>query len=246
VGTALDRLADRLTRSPLVELATRVRSHLRKTSGGITDVEAYMRSVEHLNIPIRSRSAITRRPGQPKPGEAGYTFSPRRGEMGPSPLKSSRLLAGTTETRLERRQRLQAKLVDYKTDRPLEGGEDIRKVIPGTKVKEYLDLPFLDVMHSKMGIDIDTISTEEYTKKRNDLFSEANTKDEEVPFDGLVVTQPVVNRAKARKLIGQEFKPPPYVVRYRGTNYVINGHHRVVAEALAEKKGTRARVLELS
>jgi hypothetical protein len=242
VGSALDRLADRLS---FVEFATRVRSHLRKTSGGITDVEAYLRSVEHLNIP-RSRSAMTRRSGQPKRGEAGYAFSPRRGELGPSRLPSSRLLKGTTETRLERRERLQAKLVDYKTERPLEGGEDIRKVIPGTKVKEYLDLPFLDVMHDKMGIDIDTISTDEYTKKRNDLFSGPNTKDEVVPFEGLVVTQPLVNRAKARKLIGQEFKPPPYVVRYRGTNYVINGHHRVVAEALAKKKGTRARVLELS
>ena len=242
MGVALDRLVDRLS---LVELATRVRSHLRKTSGGITDVEAYLRSVEHLHIPVRSRSAITKVPGQPKPGEVGYMGSPRRGELGPSPSKASRLLRGTTETRMERRERLQDKLVDYKTDRPLEGGEDIRQVVPGTQVKEYLDLPFLDKMHERMGINIDTSTTEEYMQKRNDLFSPANTTDKEVPFRGLVVTQPVVNREKARKLIGAEFDPPPYVVRYRGTDYVVNGHHRVVAEALDGKSGTRARVLEL-
>lgn len=150
---------------------------------------------------------------------------------------------GTTDP--QRRQRLQAKLVDYKTERPLEGGEDIRDVVPGTEVKDYLDLPFLDEMHERMGIDIDASSTEEYMQKRNDLFSPANTTDEEVPFNGLVVTQAVVNREKARKLIGAVFDPPPYVVRYRGTDYVVNGHHRVVAEALGGKSGTRARVLEL-
>lgn len=246
MGQALDRLMLKLSRpSSLVELATRVfvPHHRRMTRGGITDVHEYIRESGIRTKGRRIPSSLGR---GPRVGETGYLEAPKREVLTPSRHPASRLLKGTTETRAERRERLRKKLVDYKTERPLEGGEDIRDVIPGTEVKDYLDLPFLDAMHEKMGIDVDTVSTEEYVKKRNDLFSKENTSDREVAFDGLVVTQKMVNREKAKRLIGAEFDPPPYVVRYKGKSYVINGHHRVVAEALAEKKGTRARVLELS
>jgi hypothetical protein len=143
---------------------------------------------------------------------------------------------------------LRRKIVDYKTDRPLTGGEDIEDVIPGTEMNDYMDLPFLDELHERMGVDPSEpdVSTEDYMAARNRLFSEENTTDEMVPFEGLRVTQRMVNRDKARALIGLEFDPPPYVVRYSNHHYVINGHHRVVAEAMAGKEGTRARVLDLT
>lgn len=140
-------------------------------------------------------------------------------------------------------------LIDYKPDRPLTGPDSraISEVIPGARTVDYFDVPGVDEMHRRMGIQ-PTLSTNPkvYMEARDRLFMALPVRS--VPFSRLVYTQPRINLPEAQAITGRpgQMARPVYVIQTRDADYVMNGHHRVTASFLSESLDIKAHVLDVS
>lgn len=148
----------------------------------------------------------------------------------------------------EHQQALQEHLVDYKADRELTGPDSraIHEIIPDAKTVGYLDVPNVQAMHERMGIN-PTLQTDvkSYVDARDELFNAQPV--EHVPIQRLIFTQPRVNlpRAQALAKLPDQLNLPVQVIRQTSHDYLMNGHHRVVASALDGRVTINAHVLDL-
>ena len=144
---------------------------------------------------------------------------------------------------------LQKHLVDYKADRELEGSDakPIASVIDGAKRVGYLDVPGIDSMHRLMGVPIPSLDTdpEEYASARDRLFKAQPLT--QVPMAKLTYTQPRINKERAADLakLPDQLSKPVSVIKSGGNFYLMNGHHRVVAQHVAGMRNVPANVLDL-
>lgn len=139
-------------------------------------------------------------------------------------------------------------IADYKPERPLTGPDSRRidEVIQSAKNVGYFEVPGIAAMHKAMGVDqgIQTM-TPTYNDARKALFAKLPVT--EVPFDKMVFTQPRINLPEAQhtatavKAAGK-LKIPTDMVQSGDKYYVINGHHRVVANYLNGKHSVAAKV----
>jgi len=145
------------------------------------------------------------------------------------------------------------KMVDYLPDRPLQGGEEhgvaqIGDLLPGTKWVPYTMTPFFNMLLSLQGV-----STKDQLEKlvhtRNSLFSKLPLVQYNVNLDHIVFTQPSVNWTKIQTMMkrgfGQYDKIPAFIVRYKGEDYVIDGHHRMIARLKSGFSTIATQVLDL-
>jgi DNA topoisomerase IB len=144
---------------------------------------------------------------------------------------------------------LDARLVDFKPDRSLEGEgtSKIRDILPDVEHIAYSKVPFIDKMHELMGVkDPMTHDVADYMKRRDKLFDDQPVKN--TPYDKVAVTQARVNDARVQQLIDDPKtggKKPVQTVRYKGMTYIMNGHHRVVADLKQGAKEVESSVLTL-
>lgn len=138
----------------------------------------------------------------------------------------------------------QAAIADYKSERPLTGPDSkaIHDVIPGARSVNYFDTPGIGDLHQQMGTPGASGMSKEYEKARNDFFAKQPV--ETIPFDRLTYTQDRINvpRASALTQAPAQLDKTVFVVRNGDKNYVMNGHHRVVANYMAGNPGIRAHV----
>ena len=132
---------------------------------------------------------------------------------------------------------LHAKLVDFKKARPLTGAAavPIAGILGNARFVAYGDCPFLDALHAKMGVGANP-DTKDYVKARDALFQSLPVA--LAPLDNIVVTQENVNLDRVKEIINDPATggtKPIFVVRYEGESYIMNGHHRVVADVLLRK-----------
>lgn len=149
---------------------------------------------------------------------------------------------------------LDQRLVDYKPDRSL---SDPAKVTPivnllqahghSVRYEPYSAMPFLDEMHHEMGVsNPNKIDIKEYLAKRNEFFNKLPI--ENVPLDSIVVTQQNVNTDRVQEIRDHPETAGgkiPFMVRFAGETYFINGHHRVVADVLDNKPFINGHVWDL-
>jgi predicted ABC-type ATPase len=137
-------------------------------------------------------------------------------------------------------------LVDYKRDRPLEGPDTkpISHFIPGARHVGYLRVPGIDAMHAHMGLH-PTPSTPipQYEAARNAMFGKLPV--EQVPYHKVVFTQGRINVPYLDRLTaaGHEDKPV-FMVKHGGSYYLMNGHHRAVANYREGARVLAAHVFE--
>lgn len=145
---------------------------------------------------------------------------------------------------------LDERLVDYKPDRSLEGPgtSKIRDMLPEVEHVAYSKTPFIETMHKLMGVtDPMTHDIGDYMKKRDRLFDKQPVKT--APYDKVVVTQARVNDARVQQLVDDPSTggtKPVQTVRHGGMTYIMNGHHRVVAEMKSGAKEVQSKVLDLT
>jgi hypothetical protein len=140
-----------------------------------------------------------------------------------------------------------AKVIDLKPDRPLQDPKavlEISKILPDSTYCSYSKLPFLAKMNALIGVD-PAKDIKAYAKARKAFFYKL--PEEQFSLDNLVVTQKVVNEAKIKANIekgnfGKGGGTDVFVVRYRGKDYIIDGHHRVMAAKLSGKKNAFAHI----
>lgn len=148
---------------------------------------------------------------------------------------------------------LETHLVDYKADRELTGPDSraIADVLPGAKTVGYLAVPGIRLMHERMGIE-PTLRTDPaaYVAARDELFD--GLPQEQVAVGRLIYTQPRINLPRVEGMLATLARQPDrfdregvQVIRQHSHDYVMNGHHRVVAMALDGKATIPAHVLDL-
>lgn len=141
------------------------------------------------------------------------------------------------------------RLIDVKRDdRPLNDPKkvmDIDASLPGHQyVVPYSSTPFFSKLNQLQGTpDPMKVPIQEYVQARKALFEKQDS--ERLPIKNLIFTQTVVNKDKIAKNVAEKKDKEAYVVRYKGKEYVMDGHHTVVARALREKDSVHARVLEI-
>jgi len=137
-----------------------------------------------------------------------------------------------------------AGIADYKPDRPLTGeqSKSIDRIVPGAKSVDYFQVPGLDKLHEAMGVGNVTGMSKDYAKARKEFFAKQPL--ETVPFKNLVYTQDRVNAPRVTELtkVQKQLELPVFVVRSGGKDYVMNGHHRVLANYEAGNAGIKAHV----
>lgn len=145
-------------------------------------------------------------------------------------------------------------LVDYEgpgpdgSGRPLHGpdAKAIQDLIPGVQVTGYTETPFINDMHNLMGID-DPMNIDPYdsANRRKALF-ETQPK-QTLPIHQLIFTQPNINWPAVQHLASDPSADPgnPYVVHHETGHYVMDGHHRTVADWLRGLREVPAHVLDL-
>lgn len=145
---------------------------------------------------------------------------------------------------------LDQRLVNYKPERSLSDPDKITRldsILPNARYVPYSQMPFLDELHKRMGIE-DPASTpiEDYVKARDGLFE--SLPDKRTPLDKVVVTQPNVNTERVQQIRDHPETggtKPQFLVRHQGETYVINGHHRIAAHVLDGQTTENARTLDL-
>lgn len=141
----------------------------------------------------------------------------------------------------------QAKIADYKPERPLHGPDSkaIHEVIPGSRSTDYFATPGIKAMHAAMGVSPDTASmSKEYETARNALFAKQPV--ETVPWDRLTYTQDRVNLPQVKTLARENkyLDKPVFIVKSAGAYHVMNGHHRVMANYLNGAPGAKGHVFD--
>lgn len=148
------------------------------------------------------------------------------------------------------------RLIDIKPDRPLAGvPDDLRKIdslIPGADYIPYSQTPFFDKLQEMQGTpDGDHLSGTANKAARDLLFQSQPI--ENVPVKNLTFTQNVVNYPDVSKFFGTpppqfvgKQPPPAQVVEYGGRYYLMDGHHRAVADVVKGHKTMRSHVLHIS
>jgi hypothetical protein len=138
------------------------------------------------------------------------------------------------------------KIIDLKPHkRPLtdpDAVKTIASIIPGASYVPYTKLPFFDAMMKMQGTNIEQHSGEEQKAARDAMLTKQPV--ETVPIKGLTYTQNVVHWEAAKNFKNVNAKPVQ-VARYHGKLYLLDGHHRVVNEAMNGTKDIEAHVLDL-
>lgn len=142
---------------------------------------------------------------------------------------------------------LQQKIADYKPERPLTGpdSKSIGEVIHGAQSISYFDTPGIEAMHAAMGMSHSTGMSKEYEDARNKLFRDLPVRS--VPFDKLTYTQERINlpRVNALTKAPAQLEKTVFVVHTGTHYYVMNGHHRVLANYVAGNKSINAHVFNV-
>jgi hypothetical protein len=137
-------------------------------------------------------------------------------------------------------------LVDYKADRPLtgEGAAPIESIIPGIQVHAYGELPFMDELHAQQGTSWGT-SPEEFLASRKEFFNSLPTT--QVPINTIVATQDNINVGRVQEMADNWMPGAPalFFVNHNGGNYLLNGHHRMVAQYLTGAYSVDGKVLRV-
>lgn len=142
-------------------------------------------------------------------------------------------------------------LVDYETGRSLSDpkkDKTIRSLLgKDVKMVPYAEAPYFKKLQAaQKTTDLAHLTGDANEASRNALFDAQPLKS--VPINKLIYTQNVVNMDAINHLLSgkDSFKgKPAYVVHYKKQYYLIDGHHRTVAEALQKETHTQAHVLEL-
>lgn len=151
------------------------------------------------------------------------------------------------------REDLQTHLVDYKADRELTGPDSraITDILPAAQQVGYLAVPGIVHMHERMGI-TPTLATDpaKYVEARDELFGLQPV--EQVAVGRLIFTQPRINLPRVESMLAalaqdptRFDQAPTQIIRQTSHDYVMNGHHRVVALVLDGKVTIPAQVLDL-
>lgn len=148
----------------------------------------------------------------------------------------------------EEKAKLEEHLVDYKPgERALTGPDSkpITEVVKGSSATTYLSVPGIEEMHDEMLLH-PTLDTppRTYVAARDRLFEKQPLQ--EVRVKDLTFTQPRINVPRARDVIDKprQLELPVQVLRSNGKDYLMNGHHRVAAAAMAGKTHVRAHVYD--
>jgi hypothetical protein len=148
------------------------------------------------------------------------------------------------------------KFVDYDKNRPRNDPKvtrPIKEYLPEAQEVAYSDMPFLNKLHQEMGANPVSDDALGYIKKRKSFFSSLPL--ENVPLDNIVITQPRVNVPtidSLRKPPNEDIQKrypngpePASLVRYNNQTWIIDGHHRTVADALEGKTTVPGHVWDL-
>lgn len=143
------------------------------------------------------------------------------------------------------------KLVDYRPERPLANPSKaliLSTVLPGTPWVPYSRMPFFDALHDAFGVDPDKDKIDELVAAREKQFGRLKTQPIKIDPKKLVFTQPTVNADKVNEMATKGVTPggpPAFFVQYNDRYYVIDGHHRLVAQMLNGVHDINAKILNL-
>lgn len=145
---------------------------------------------------------------------------------------------------------LEQKLVDFKGDRPLRDEEvalDLRLTFPDIRWTVYSKVPFFEALMAMQGSDPIHDQVEKLVEDRDSLFGKVPTVDYTIDRSTLVFTQPTVNGPKVKKMLdeGVDGGSPAFIIRYKGSDYLMDGHHRFVACLLEKCETIQAAILDL-
>jgi GNAT superfamily N-acetyltransferase len=130
------------------------------------------------------------------------------------------------------------KMVDHKEDRPLADPKecwDLRAVLPKVRWTSYVSMPFFAQLMALQGSEPTKDAAEKLVGDRKSLFGQVPVRPHRVQLDRLVLTQPTVNGKKVQEMIDNGISaggPPALLVHWKGDDYVIDGHHRLVAQLM--------------
>ena len=154
------------------------------------------------------------------------------------------------EAKTEHGAQLDKAIADYKPDRSLSDPAkttSITEAAPGTSYTAYSQTPFFDDVNILQGNkDALEYGVEDYITQRQALFE--TIPPTKVALDDVVMTQEKVNTDRVTQLVDDPSTggtKPIQVVRSGGKTYILNGHHRVVAELQRGTMEIDAHVLDL-
>lgn len=149
-------------------------------------------------------------------------------------------------------------LIDYNHGIPAQGipprslsrtsqTEHVQRIFRGSTHVDYSETPFFAELERLQGTrNPARVGAEQNAAARDALFARQPLED--IPTAGVILTQPNVNRAGVERLVSKNLDPsnhPAYAVRYGGSLYIVDGHHRLAAAVLQHRKTYKARVLDL-
>ncbi len=104
-------------------------------------------------------------------------------------------------------------------------------------------MPFFDQLNALQHSDPVHDNARDYVAARKALFEEQPV--EKIPIANLTFTQHVVNSKKIAANVEEKKDKNVFVVNYGGRNYVMDGHHTIVARAKRGKSRVKAHILHI-
>ena len=137
---------------------------------------------------------------------------------------------------------------DHKKDRPLTGEQavPISTLLAGVQQCSIDNAPFAAALHDWQGTSSD-MTVPKFLKERKSLWDKLPRQTVSLG-EKFTVTQPNVNMTRVQQIIDHPSTAgpsAPWLVRFGGRLFVIDGHHRMVADCLGHERTMEAKVLDL-